>query len=194
MNMADSERMLALLAQQRYEPAASAEEADLVLLNTCHIREKARHKVVSRLGVLKELKATKGLTIAVAGCVAQAEGARLLKEVPEIDVLFGPGKIDELPRLLTQHAETGKSCMAVGFKRPDAAIPPPADQVSNVASPALSGKAEVSRFVNIQQGCNNYCTFCVVPFTRAAKSRVLQLRSWPSVAPWSRREPGSSRY
>jgi tRNA-2-methylthio-N6-dimethylallyladenosine synthase len=97
MNAADSETMLAMLAERNYSLTENVDEADLVLLNTCHIREKARHKVLSRLGVLKELKAQKpGMTIAVSGCVAQAEGQKLLKAAPQIDVLFGPGKINEL--------------------------------------------------------------------------------------------------
>lgn len=168
MNAADSEKMLAILAERSYTLAGAAEEADLVLLNTCHIREKARHKVVSRLGVLRKLKEQKpGMRIAVAGCVAQAEGSRLLKEAPEIDVLFGPGKIEELPRLLEEREATGKSAMAVGFKRKDAEHPAPHEEhPAPAAPPSLTGKNEISRYVNIQQGCNNYCTFCVVPFTR----------------------------
>lgn len=172
MNAADSEKMLAILAKRHYTLAGAAEDADLVLLNTCHIREKARHKVVSRLGVLRKLKEQKpGMRIAVAGCVAQAEGSRLMKEAPEIDVLFGPGKIEELPRLLEEREQTGKSAMAVGFKRHDHADENEHEGVqvevpAAKAPPSLSGKNEVSRYVNIQQGCNNYCTFCVVPFTR----------------------------
>jgi tRNA-2-methylthio-N6-dimethylallyladenosine synthase len=169
MNAADSERMLALLAQQNYQLTPIVEEADLVLLNTCHIREKARHKVLSRLGVLRDLKEQRpGMTIAVAGCVAQAEGRRLLKAAPQIDVLLGPGKIEDLPRLLSEHADTGKSALATGFARhhDDHAAEPTDVDAEAVAPPTLSGKHEVSRYVNIQQGCNNYCTFCVVPFTR----------------------------
>ena len=167
MNAADSERMLALLAAQSYQLAANAESADLVLLNTCHIREKAKHKVLSRLGVLKEIKERRpGMTIAVAGCVAQAEGSRLLKAAPQIDVLLGPGKIDELPRLLREHEASGKRAQAIGFHRHAPDPTPSLDAAPAVAPPTLTGKHEVSRYVNIQQGCNNYCTFCVVPFTR----------------------------
>lgn len=187
MNTADSERMLTLLAEKNYKLVHSAEEADLVLLNTCHIREKARHKVVSRLGVLRELKETKpGMTIAVAGCVAQAEGARLIKEAPVIDVLLGPGKIDELPRLLDEHSVSGKTALAIGFKKDrihdhnreerhdgedgkSTISPQETEKVTKGANAAplpLTGKNDISRFVNVQQGCNNYCTFCVVPFTR----------------------------
>ena len=169
MNAADSERMLALLAEQNYQLTPRVEDADLVLLNTCHIRAKAKHKVLSRLGVLRDLKEQRpGMTIAVAGCVAQAEGRRLMKAAPQIDVLLGPGKIEDLPRLLNEHADTGKSVLATGFARhhDDQAVVSTGAGVEAVAPPTLSGKHEVSRYVNIQQGCNNYCTFCVVPFTR----------------------------
>lgn len=175
MNAADSERMLAILAEKNYALTQSADDADLVLLNTCHIREKAKHKVLSRLGILRELKRDRpGMKIAVAGCVAQAEGRRLLKAAPQIDVLLGPGKIEELPRLLEEHAASGQSSVATGFARrhthdgDDAAAAVTATPVTTElqAPPTLSGKREISRYVNIQQGCNNYCTFCVVPFTR----------------------------
>ncbi len=168
MNTADAERMLALLAEQDYALAENAESADLVLLNTCHIREKARHKVLSRLGELRVLKEQHpGMRIAVAGCVAQAEGRKLVDAAPQIDVLFGPGKIDELPRLLREQDETKKAAIAIGFKAErdhegehEHESPRPMDL------PPITGKADISRFVNIQQGCDNFCTFCVVPHTR----------------------------
>ena len=179
MNTADSEKMLSLLAERNYSLVGSAEEADLVLLNTCHIREKATHKVLSRLGVLRDIKLNKpGMKIAVAGCVAQAEGKRLIKSAPQIDVLLGPGKIDELPDLLTENASTGKTAMAVGFKanrehhhhdepsENQAPSAPRTEDAPLAVTQSITGKEEVSRYVNIQQGCNNYCTFCVVPFTR----------------------------
>jgi tRNA-2-methylthio-N6-dimethylallyladenosine synthase len=181
MNTADSEKMLSLLADRNYSLVNSAEDADLVLLNTCHIREKATHKVLSRLGVLRDIKLKKpGMKIAVAGCVAQAEGKRLIKSAPQIDVLLGPGKITELPDLLNENASTGKTAVAIGFKaKRDHHQEEPTDSktASSVSSPenekvtfavtqSITGKEEVSRYVNIQQGCNNYCTFCVVPFTR----------------------------
>ncbi len=174
MNAADSERMLAILAEKNYALTQSADDADLVLLNTCHIREKAKHKVLSRLGILRELKKSRpGMKIAVAGCVAQAEGRRLLKAAPQIDVLLGPGKIEDLPRLLAEHEASGQSSVATGFARrhhhEDQAesTSETNDRTKDLhAPPTLSGKREISRYVNIQQGCNNYCTFCVVPFTR----------------------------
>jgi tRNA-2-methylthio-N6-dimethylallyladenosine synthase len=159
MNVADSETMLALLQEQNYESTEEESNADLILLNTCHIRDKAKHKVLSRLGRLKELKdKNPNLRIAVAGCVAQAEGKRLLKEAPQIDYLFGPGKINELPELLKQQ----KGSVALGFHKGQY----PESKVESKARPSLSGKNDISRFINITQGCDNFCTFCVVPHTR----------------------------
>lgn len=169
MNVADSERMLALLEAQNYTLTDSSDSADLILLNTCHIREKARHKVLSRLGVLDQLKLNNpNLKIAVTGCVAQADGKRLIESAPQIDVLIGPGKIDELPRLLQENAQTRESVLAVGFDRHVASTEVLAeDSVEPITYiPTVTGKKEVTRFVNIIQGCNNFCTFCVVPFTR----------------------------
>lgn len=173
MNVADSERMLSLLEAENYELSdGGPESADLILLNTCHIREKARHKVLSRLGVLDQLKERNpNLKIAVTGCVAQADGKKLIELAPQIDVLLGPGKIDELPSLLRKREETGESTVATGFDRHkeehrDENSPNPIGDEPMVHIPSLSGKQEVTRFVNIIQGCNNFCTFCVVPFTR----------------------------
>ncbi|MCX6126097.1 MAG: tRNA (N6-isopentenyl adenosine(37)-C2)-methylthiotransferase MiaB, partial [Proteobacteria bacterium] len=165
MNVADSERMLSLLHAENYILTPVAEDADLILLNTCHIREKARHKVLSRLGVLQSLKnSNPELQIAVTGCVAQADGKRLLELAPQIDVLLGPGKIDELPALLFESRSLNKPQMAIGFDRHSDETPNVAEEVVNI--PSVTGKREVTRFVNIIQGCNNFCTFCVVPFTR----------------------------
>jgi len=174
MNVADSERMLGLLGRMNYRPTEDVNEADFVLLNTCHIREKARHKVVSRLGELRPLKEKKpDLILAVAGCVAQAEAKSLAREVPFVDVIFGPDQIEELPALLETlatrgtaigdaphiHAEFNKE----GYSIPVDVVPPYFDE----------GKHEVSKFINIVKGCNNFCTFCVVPYTRGReKSRV----------------------
>jgi tRNA-2-methylthio-N6-dimethylallyladenosine synthase len=174
MNVADSERMLAILEANNYElTVAGVEEADLVLLNTCHIRENARHKVLSRLGVLNQLKEAKpNLKIAVTGCVAQADGKKLIELAPQIDILIGPGKLDELPRLLLENISTGNSTVAIGFDRHVEAEENTAesDALGSIRSPlhipSVSGRPEVTRFVNIIQGCNNFCTFCVVPFTR----------------------------
>jgi tRNA-2-methylthio-N6-dimethylallyladenosine synthase len=175
MNVADSERMLALLAKDNYQRTEDPAQADLVILNTCHIREKARHKVVSRLGKLQELRANKkDLTIAVTGCVAQAEGKKLIAS-PHIDIIVGPGKIAELPNLVANHKEWGQKAMAIGFAQPEYIDPAELGcQKSAVElAPSLEGKEAVSRFITIQQGCNNFCTFCVVPFTRGGEISLL---------------------
>lgn len=180
MNVADSERMLALLARMSYTRTEQIEESDLILLNTCHIREKARHKVVSRLGEIKPLKdANPDLIIAVSGCVAQAESQALAREVPYLDLIFGPDQIEQLPALIQQRKETLESMeqafkvaplVETKFDGKDKGYSVPVDDVTPYYD---ENHSEVSRFVNIIKGCNNFCTFCVVPFTRGReKSRV----------------------
>lgn len=180
MNVADSERMLALLARMSYTRTEQIEESDLILLNTCHIREKARHKVVSRLGEIKPLKdANPDLIIAVSGCVAQAESQALAREVPYLDLIFGPDQIEQLPALIQQRKETLESLeqafkvaplVETKFDGKDKGYSVPVDDVTPYYD---ENHSEVSRFVNIIKGCNNFCTFCVVPFTRGReKSRV----------------------
>ncbi|MGE0172923.1 MAG: tRNA (N6-isopentenyl adenosine(37)-C2)-methylthiotransferase MiaB [Oligoflexales bacterium] len=161
MNVADSEKMLGLLYKENYELATNESEADLIILNTCHIREKATHKVLSRLGRLREAKSKNpSLKIAVTGCVAQAEGKKLLERSDLIDILIGPGKIDDLPAILKSQQDQGSKSMALGFNKE------PAPEMAVAANPTLTGKSEVTRYININQGCNNFCTFCVVPYTR----------------------------
>lgn len=173
MNVADTERMFSLLANCNYKRTDNENEADLILLNTCHIREKARHKVVSRLGELRDLKQENpNLVLAVAGCVAQAESQSLAKDVPYIDLIFGPDQIENLPKLL-EHVATQNSSSPFVFTQFD-------DKETNYSIPLdvtppyyNEDKNEVSRFVNIIKGCNNFCTFCVVPYTRGReKSRA----------------------
>ena len=185
MNVADTERMLGLLGTLNYRPTDNPEEADLVLLNTCHIREKARHKVVSRLGELRPLKAARPeLILAVSGCVAQAEAKILAQEVPFVDMIFGPDQIEEFPALLekvllnkapnSEGVTTSHSSQRViktefnkqeGYSIPVDVVPP-------YYNPEAE---EVSKFINIVKGCNNFCTFCVVPYTRGReKSRSLE--------------------
>lgn len=181
MNVADTERMLGLLGRCNYRPTESIENADLVLLNTCHIREKARHKLVSRLGEIRPLKqANPDLILAVTGCVAQAEAKQLSKEVPFVDLIIGPDQIEQLPSLLENvvtKADEKKEQRAFGVQQPvveanfdkEGGYSIPID----VVPPYLDeNKNEVSKYVNIIKGCNNFCTFCVVPYTRGReKSR-----------------------
>lgn len=184
MNVADTERMLGLLGKCNYRPTESVDQADLILLNTCHIREKARHKLVSRLGELRHLKLKNpDLMLAVSGCVAQAEAKQLAKEVPFVDLIIGPDQIEQLPTLLenvVMRSEEKREHRAFGVQQPIVnaqfnkeegysipidVIPPYIDESKN----------EVSKYVNIIKGCNNFCTFCVVPYTRGReKSRRLE--------------------
>lgn len=162
MNVADSELAASLLSD-RYELCEEPGKSDLIILNTCHIREKAFHKVTSRLGVLAEFKEKNpDLVIAVAGCSAQAEGKKLLKN-KNIDLLVGPARIKEIPRLVEEVKESKEKISALGFPKPD----PKENELDQLTYPTLSAdRNEISRFVTIQQGCDNYCTFCIVPFTR----------------------------
>ncbi len=172
MNVADSETMLSMLQDQNYEATDKVEQADLVLLNTCHIREKATHKVLSRLGALRAVaELNPKMKIAVAGCVAQAEGEKLLDKATNIDILLGPGKIQDLPQLLARHETEAKPVSALGFKKNqphDHAHEEPIVDFPGLPAvkPTVTGKDEITRYVNIAQGCDNFCTFCVVPFTR----------------------------
>lgn len=166
MNVADSEQMLGMLRSQNYSQTDKPEDADLVLLNTCHIREKATHKVLSRLGRLREISSVDnpGMKIAVTGCVAQAEGKKLMEKASNIDILIGPGKIGDLTSLLENHEKDGKRAMSIGFDK--ARHEHDHDEPTAKSNPTVTMKDEITRFVNIAQGCDNFCTFCVVPFTR----------------------------
>lgn len=195
MNVADSEAMLSVLCDE-YRLIDSVEDSDLIILNTCHIREKAYHKVVSRLGKLRKLKdARPSLRIVVAGCVAQAEGKKMLRDLPMIDVMLSPGRLKELPQLLRLREQENSPQWALGFhqhtskrrqsptgvvsvdsvvqdiessKTKDSSVvlfPQNAQRLSMVHP----GKNTVSRYITIQQGCDNFCTFCVVPYTRGGE-------------------------
>ena len=166
MNVADSEEMISILQNKNFKIADSESDADLIILNTCHIREKATQKVLSRLGRLDELKKENPkLKIAVTGCVAQAEAKRLAKSNRGIDIILSPGKISEIHDLYHKSLESNRIQMSVGFHKDQKDMP-----IQNPAldkeKPTIAGKNSISRFVNIAQGCNNFCTFCVVPFTR----------------------------
>jgi len=160
MNVYDSERMAAALAAEGYEAAASAEEADLVLLNTCHIREKAAEKVYSELGRLRALKrARPGMRIGVAGCVAQAEGAEMLARAPVVDLVVGPQAYHRLPSMLAR-AEAGERPVETEF--------PVEDKFDHLPEAADRRRAPAA-FLTVQEGCDKFCAFCVVPYTRGAE-------------------------
>ncbi len=163
MNVYDSERMAETLKPHGYRTVDTPEEADLVILNTCHIREKAAEKVFSDLGRLKPLKAAsraegRSLTIAVAGCVAQAEGREIQRRMPLVDIVVGPQSYHRLPELLARRARAG------GLVDTDFAAEEKFDM--------LAGAREApgpAAFLTIQEGCDKFCTFCVVPYTRGAE-------------------------
>jgi tRNA-2-methylthio-N6-dimethylallyladenosine synthase len=160
MNVYDSERMTAALAGRGYGTAASPEEADLVLLNTCHIREKAAEKVYSELGRLKALKARNpDLRIGVAGCVAQAEGAEILARAPVVDLVVGPQAYHRLPAMLDRVAD-GARPVETDF--------PPEDKFDHLPEDRRRRSAP-SAFLTVQEGCDKFCAFCVVPYTRGAE-------------------------
>jgi tRNA-2-methylthio-N6-dimethylallyladenosine synthase len=164
MNVADSEQMLKVLKDNKYVATENEAEADLFVLNTCHIREKSTHKVRSRLGTLRDYKRTNpNVRVAVTGCVAQAEGEKLVKgQEGIVDIVMGPGRISDFGQILQNLSQYRDAQVAVGFKPMNVEL----KSADGSETPTLSGRVEISRFVNIQQGCNNFCTFCVVPFTR----------------------------
>ena len=168
MNVYDAERMADIAAQEGYRETATAEDADLIVLNTCHIRERASEKIYSELGKLRELKderrrAGRGTTLVVAGCVAQAEGAEILRRQPAVDVVVGPQSYHRLPDLLRE-ARLGPSVVAADFPAEDKFDHLPA------AAPAAIRRRGVSAFVTVQEGCDKFCSFCVVPYTRGAEA------------------------
>jgi tRNA-2-methylthio-N6-dimethylallyladenosine synthase len=159
MNEYDSARMADVLAPLGYRPVATADAADLVILNTCHIREKAAEKVYSELGRLRPLKETRNTTIAVAGCVAQAEGAEMLRRAPFVDMVFGPQSYHRLPEMVARAARGAGAVLETDFP-----VEPKFDHLPDGAGPQ-----GLSAFLTIQEGCDKFCTFCVVPYTRGAE-------------------------
>jgi tRNA-2-methylthio-N6-dimethylallyladenosine synthase len=168
MNVYDSHRMADTLAPEGFAESARAEDADLVILNTCHIREKAAEKVYSELGRIRALKraaAREGrrLTVVVAGCVAQAEGAEIIRRAPAVDLVVGPQSYHRLPRLL-ERAEREGPVVDTEFPVEDKfdVLRPPSRDATRARG--------VSAFVTVQEGCDKFCTFCVVPYTRGAEA------------------------
>ena len=165
MNAYDSERIAEALAGHGYAPTADAAEADLVILNTCHIREKAAEKVYSELGRVrlnKERRKRQGrdTLIAVAGCVAQAEGAEIMARAPAVDIVVGPQSYHRLADLVAEASRTGRGQIATDF--------PAEDKFAHLPE-RPQGRGQVSAFVTVQEGCDKFCTFCVVPYTRGAE-------------------------
>ena len=164
MNVYDSRRMTELVAPLGYAPSDEARDADLVILNTCHIREKAAEKVFSELGSIRHLKTAKErrgerMIVAVAGCVAQAEGAEILRRAPFVDMVFGPQTYHRLPEMIARATRAGGGILETDF---------PAEAKFDHLPETASAPA-VSALLSIQEGCDKFCTFCVVPYTRGAE-------------------------
>jgi tRNA-2-methylthio-N6-dimethylallyladenosine synthase len=166
MNVYDSHRMADMLAPEGFVETTTPDDADLIILNTCHIREKAAEKVYSELGRMRVLKndaAREGrrVTVAVAGCVAQAEGAEIIRRAPDVDLVVGPQSYHRLPGMLAR-ATQGK-VLDTEF--------PVEGKFDHLAAPSRAAirKRGISAFITVQEGCDKFCTFCVVPYTRGAE-------------------------
>lgn len=164
MNEYDSERILAILGEEGYRDTDHPEEADLIVINTCSVRAKAEQKACSYLGRLRGLKKTKpDLLIAMGGCVAQKEGKTLMKRMPHLDIVFGTHRIEELPHLVKMAGKGRARICRTDFDE---------KSISFSLSPTPSTNAKVKAYVTIMRGCDNYCTYCVVPYVRGGeKSR-----------------------
>jgi tRNA-2-methylthio-N6-dimethylallyladenosine synthase len=167
MNVYDAQRMVDALASEGYVESDAADDADLVILNTCHIREKASEKVYSELGRLRAAKQDaerqgRQMRVAVAGCVAQAEGEEIIRRAPVVDIVVGPQSYHHLPQLIARAAREGRA-IETEF--------PAEDKFSFLPQPqAAAIRARgISAFVTVQEGCDKFCTFCVVPYTRGAE-------------------------
>lgn len=153
MNVADTERMYCILEMENYVPVTSPKFAKLIILNSCSVREKPVHKIHSEIGRYKDLKSNSNILIGVGGCVGQQEKAKLLKDISLLDFVFGPDNIDELPQIISDAKKSRVSKAKLHNK-----------EVYNTST--LIRNPGVGAFVNITKGCDNFCTFCVVPFTR----------------------------
>lgn len=165
MNVYDSARMVDVLAPLGYRPVDEPDGADMVILNTCHIREKAAEKVFSELGRLRQMKDRKAeaedgrMILAVAGCVAQAEGEEIVARAPFVDMVFGPQTYHTLPEMVAKASRAAGSVLNTDF---------PAESKFDLL-PEEAGAQGVAAFLAVQEGCDKFCTFCVVPYTRGAE-------------------------
>jgi tRNA-2-methylthio-N6-dimethylallyladenosine synthase len=161
MNVYDSERMTETLTDQGYEAVDTPDAADLVLLNTCHIREKAAEKVYSDLGRLRKLERQRGkpMQVGVAGCVAQAEGEEIVRRMPQVDLVVGPQAYHRLPQMLSA-LEAGEGAQVITDF-------PANDKFADL--PATRKSSGPTAFLSVQEGCDKFCAFCVVPYTRGGE-------------------------
>jgi tRNA-2-methylthio-N6-dimethylallyladenosine synthase len=156
MNEYDSAKMADVLrAAEGYEATTDVDDADLILFNTCSVREKAQEKVFSDLGRVKHLKRDKGVLIGVGGCVASQEGAAIIERAPYVDVVFGPQTLHRLPQLLAERERLGRPQVDISF--------PEIEKFDHLPPARVEG---ASAFVSIMEGCSKYCSYCVVPYTR----------------------------
>ncbi len=164
MNVYDSARMQGVLAPLGYAPAAGPEEADMVILNTCHIRDRAAEKVFSELGrlrVIKQAREAEGgrMVLAVAGCVAQAEGEEIVARAPYVDIVLGPQTYHRLPEMVARASRAAGAVIETDF--------PAEDKFDHL--PEIAAAPGPTAFLTIQEGCDKFCSFCVVPYTRGAE-------------------------
>jgi tRNA-2-methylthio-N6-dimethylallyladenosine synthase len=174
MNVYDSERMAEALATAGYGATDAPDDADLIILNTCHIREKAAEKVYSELGRIRDIKETRAeadreTVIAVAGCVAQAEGDEIVRRAPVVDLVVGPQSYHRLPDLIARRRTGARAVVETEFPEDDKFRHLPARATDRSASAASPAARSASAFLTIQEGCDKFCTFCVVPYTRGAE-------------------------
>ncbi len=168
MNVYDSARMADVLAPLGYAPAAGPEDADMVILNTCHIRDRATEKMFSELGRLRVVKAARAeagrpTILAVAGCVAQAEGREILARAPYVDIVLGPQTYHRLPEMVAQASRAAGAVIDTDF--------PPESKFDHLPEAAAPQTAHgLTAFLSIQEGCDKFCSFCVVPYTRGAEA------------------------
>src|SRR5687768_6163765 len=156
MNEYDSDKMADVLAAaEGFEKTADPAEADLILFNTCSVREKAQEKVFADLGRVKGFKARPGVLIGVGGCVASQEGEEIVRRAPYVDLVFGPQTLHRLPALLNERRATGRPQVDISF--------PEIEKFDHLPPARVEG---ASAFVSIMEGCSKYCSFCVVPYTR----------------------------
>lgn len=163
MNASDSERMAALLAEKGMEPAQSAKDAHVILINGCSVREKAVHKAVSALGRYQDSKARNGAIIGIGGCVGQLDKGKLFKNAPYLDFVFGTDTIDNLPEIVHRVESGERHLVYTDF-----------DKSMDYSTETKVHSRKAQAFVNIMKGCDKYCTYCIVPFTRGKeKSRTI---------------------
>src|SRR5215213_5312905 len=180
MNVLDSELVLGQLRAQGYESVAQRDEADVILYNTCSVREHAEQKVWSRLGELRQRKQSEpGLVIGVIGCMAERDGVNIFKKYPHVDVLCGPGELDKLPGLVHNAAVTGEGVVKKGRQvalmgatsRRSSTLAAAEDSLEllDLSRSISPGEQGTQAYVRITRGCNKFCTYCVVPYTRGAE-------------------------